>query len=177
MTAGSPEDVYSVPARAFLGSFSLKKFQDDKWFDLVDENYAISMPERPKISFQSVNTEFGEINIKLNSLSDDRNGALYFLSVSDYPKSFEVKNLKSFYSDAALAASNTFNSRILSEENTLINGEKAKLIKLLDNSGRWYRIEMLFHDNKLFQIICGGTSSYIDEQKLNFFFNSFRLID
>jgi flagellar basal body-associated protein FliL len=150
-----------------------------KTFSSSAGKFSVDYPGTPKEVKQSQPTAVGKIDIYFYQLEANNKAMLYQAGYNDYPADVvEGADPADLLNGALQGGAGAVGGTVLSQKDITLNGFPGKEARISAVSGALkgeFTIRIYLVDNRLYQLMAGGSVGKIDEGGINRFLNSFKL--
>jgi flagellar basal body-associated protein FliL len=140
--------------------------------------FSVDLPGTPKEQKSSQSTAAGNIDIYFYQLTTNSGAMLYQVGYNDYPEGLIQAGAEGQLLDAAMQGGvKAVNGKVVSEKNLTLNGfpgKEAKVSVTSPTTGEFI-IRIFLVENRMYQLMSGGTSGKIDQTGMDRFLKSFKL--
>ncbi len=171
-----------------IASIVLCSFMLPDWmlFQDAGNNFKVNIPQKPTESEQTVNSEIGDLYMKIFMLDQSEakdDNLVYGVIYTDYPDSlvsseFEKEKVNGFFTGAIEGASTNIEGIVLSQEVVSYKKFPGRLVKIQFGEEKMNMyMKMFLVKNRVYilQVIC--TAKKDKNKSINKFFDSFALVN
>ncbi|MBN2572894.1 MAG: hypothetical protein JXA68_12255 [Ignavibacteriales bacterium] len=149
-------------------------------FVAKDGGFAVEFPSEPERMTQSVPTEVGDIQMTIYQAMSSDGNVVYFVSYNDYPAELvEQGDPESMLEEGMNGALGTYSSQLISSKK-IKYGDHPGIEFFAGGESQGYAINvkarMYLVENRLYQALVLGLEGSIDEDEMDEFLETFRLL-
>lgn len=159
----------------------IKEVAED-WYLFEDEerDYSIRFPETPTTQNQVVNSDVGELDMKISMLETTEENAVYITIVTDYPMgvvhSSKTEMLDGIFRKAIDGGMSRVNGKLLSETKIDLDGFEGRLAKVnVENGLAVITMKLYLIGSRLYILQTAYETGKDNSMDMNRFFDSFKV--